>query len=161
MDFAEMLAYFGDTAADQVVYSVEIRNMLDHETDIRYYLAAKEAIAAAEEAWLQMDETLRNDREISVHKGFLEQKEEQERPRFVVQQKLFKAYKKLYVAEDYAKAYLAKRKADYLAKGAASDDKTAVSMAKADFQARFAIQNKVACGMFADYNYGPDDPERF
>ena len=71
MDFETLLARLA--GREQAVYSVEIRNMLDHETEIAYYLTAEEAIAAAEEAWRQMDQTLREDREISVHQGTIEE----------------------------------------------------------------------------------------
>ena len=156
MDFETLLARLA--GQEQAVYSVEIRNMLDHETEIAYYLTAEEAIAAAEEAWRQMDQTLREDREISVHQGTIE--EQEGRSRFIVHQKLFKAYKKLYVAEEYARYYLKQRKAYHLANGAA-DEQAASAAAKRDFSQHFAMQNKVSYGMFAGYSYGPSDPDSF
>lgn len=158
MDFETLLTQL--SGQDQAVYSVEIRNMLDHETEIAYYLTAEEAIAVAEEAWRQIDQTLREDREISVHQGTIERQEGQARPRFIVHQKLFKAYKKLYVAEDYARDYLKQRKAYHLVNGAA-DDQAAAAAAKRDFSQRFALQSKVLYGMFAGYSYGPSDPDSF
>ena len=158
MNFEELLLKL--QGQKQTVYSVENRNMLDHETDIAYYLTADEAIAAAEAVWRQMDQTMRADREISVHQGTIEQQEGQERPRFLVHKKLFKAYKKLYVGEAYAKDYLKQRKAYHLANGAL-DEQTASALAKGDFNERFVLQGKVAYGMFAGYSYGPKEPDSF
>lgn len=158
MNFEELLLKL--QGQEQTVYSVENRNMLDHETDIAYYLTAEEAIAAAEAVWRQMDQILRADREISVHQGIIEQPEGQKRPRFLVHKKLFKAYKKLYVGEAYAKNYLKQRKAYHLANGA-GDEQTASSLAKSDFNERFVLQGQVAYGMFAGYSYGPQDPDLF
>ena len=51
MDFEQVLAQLGDQYAGVTVYSVEDRDMTDHETALQYYLQREEAIARAEQIW--------------------------------------------------------------------------------------------------------------
>lgn len=45
MDFEQVLAYLGEHYAGVTLYSVENRDMTDHETTLQYYLQKEEAIA--------------------------------------------------------------------------------------------------------------------
>ena len=154
MEFAQLIDYLGPENQDTPIYSVEDRNMLDHETEKRYFFTEQEAIHAAEVLWQQYDQSLRDDHEVSVHRGALEQAGGQ--PRFIVHQKLFKAYKKVYVSQQQAKAYLNSRKAHYQ-QSQAIDDQEAAALARQDLARQYAIQPKADYGMFAGYSYGPQD----
>lgn len=156
MNFEELLAYLGTNYADVTLYSVEDRDMTDHETTITYYLKKEDAIAQAEQIWASISADDRDYREISVHRGEIEYLPQFERYRFVVLQKLYKAYKKIYVTEAFAKQYRQQKKEHYLSAG--MDDADAAAKAKQDFQAQYAVQPEVKFGMFAGFDYAPQLP---
>lgn len=160
MDFAELIAHLGEAGQERAVYSVEDRNMLDHETEKQYFLNEQEAIAVAEALWLSFDELTRGEREISVHRGNITYEANLNQPRFIVHQKLFKAYKKVYVAQSFAKAYLSQRKAFYM-EAQGLDEQEATMQARKEFMACYDIQPVVAYGMFAGYDYRPEDMLKF
>ena len=153
MDFEALLALLGDQYEGVTLYSVEDRDMTDHETAILYYQDKAEAIAKAEELWEHVSTEDRDYREISVHRGELEYNAQFDRYRFVVLQKLYKAHKKVYVCEAFAQQDMKQRKEQYLASG--MNEKDAATQAKKDFQAQYAVQPEVKFGMFAGYDYAP------
>ena len=51
MNFEELLAHLGENYAGVELYSVEDRDMTDHETTIQYFMKKEEAIARAEQIW--------------------------------------------------------------------------------------------------------------
>ena len=87
MDFEQLLAQLGDGYAGVAVYSVEDRDMTDHETTLQYYLQKEEAIARAEQIWEGISLDDRDYREISVHRGEIEYNPQFDRYRFIVLQK--------------------------------------------------------------------------
>ncbi|MBE6112820.1 MAG: hypothetical protein E7195_07410 [Peptococcaceae bacterium] len=155
MDFESVLAMLGDNYAGVQLYTVENRDMTDHETTIVYYQNKEEAIADAEKLWASFSEDDREYKEISVHRGEIEYKEQSGSYRFLVQQKLYKAYKKVYVCEDFAKAFKEKQKAQHLAEG--MSEKEAIAQAKKDFSAHYATQPVIKFGMFAGFDYAPNE----
>lgn len=151
MDFEMLTAQVKEPAC--LVYSVEKRSMLTHDTATDYFLVREEAIENAENLWCALDEQGRKDYEISVHQGHLEE-QSSGNVRFIVQKKLFKAYKKVHVAERFSKRFLKERMAYYEnEQNLASEE--AKKLALKDFFAFYEIQSKVAYGMFADYDYEP------
>ena len=70
-------------------------------------------------------------------------------------QKLYKAYKKVYVCEDFAKAFKEKQKAQHMADG--MSEKDALAQSKKDFGAKYATQPVIKFGMFAGYDYAPNE----
>ena len=153
MDFETVLAELGANYAGVSLYSVENRDMTDHETEIQYYDSKEEAIARAEQLWDSISAEDRDYREVSVHRGEIEYKEQSGAYRFLVLQKLYKAHKKIYVCEDFAKAYRQQLKESHMAAGMSDADATA--QAKKEFSARYAVQPVVKFGMFAGYDYAP------
>lgn len=153
MNFEELLAQLGTQYEDVILYSVEDRDMTNHETAIQYYLEKDEAIACAESIWATLNREDRDYREVSVHRGQIEYNPQFDRYRFVVLQKHYKAYKKIYVCEDFAKAYRAQRQAFHMAAGMSEED--AIKEAKKDFNAIYTLQPVVKFGMFAGYDYAP------
>ncbi len=153
MDFEQVLAQLGDQYAGVTVYSVEDRDMTDHETALQYYLQREEAIARAEQIWAGISLEDRDYRDISVHRGEIEYNPQFDRYRFIVLQKLYKAYKKIYVCEEFAKQYRQQRQAVHLAAGMSDED--AAAQAKKDFNQLYAVQPVVKFGMFAGYDYAP------
>ena len=95
----------------------------------------------------------RDYREISVHRGEIEHNAQFDRYRFIVLQKLYKAYKKIYVTEAFARQFRQQRKETHLAAGMSEDEASA--QAKQDFNAQYAVQPEVKFGMFAGYDYAP------
>ena len=153
MDFEALLAMLGDHYTGVTLYSVEDRDMTDHETAILYYQEKADAIAKAEEIWDNVSSDDRDYREISVHRGEIEYKEQSGSYRFVVLQKLYKAHKKVYVCEDFANACRQQLKEKHLAAGMCEAD--AAAQAKKEFNERYAVQPVVKFGMFAGYDYAP------
>ncbi len=153
MNFEELLAKLGDTYEGVTVYSVEDREMTTHETAIVYFFDDTEALRYAESLWAPLTQDQRDYKEISVHRGEIQYLEQCQSYRFLVLQKLYKAYKKVYVTQDFATAYRALRKDYHLAQGLSEDD--ALTEAKKDFNAEYAIQPVIKFGMFAGYNYAP------
>lgn len=153
MDFEQLLAYLGDHYAGVALYSVEDRDMTDHETTLQYYLQKEEAIARAEQIWAEISPEDRDYREISVHRGEIEYNPQFDRYRFIVLQKLYKAYKKIYVCEEFAKHYRQQRQAQHSAAGMSAEE--AAAQAKKDFNQLYAVQPVVKFGMFAGYDYAP------
>lgn len=153
MDFEALLALLGDQYQGVTLYSVEDRDMTDHETAILYYQDKAEAIAKAEEIWNQVSADDRDYREISVHRGELEYLAQSDRYRFVVLQKLYKAHKKVYVCQAFAAQYQQQRKEALVATGMEEAD--AAKQAKKEFQEQYAVQPEVKFGMFAGYDYAP------
>lgn len=154
MDFETLLARLGDQYADVELYSVEDRDMTDHETTIQYYFQKEDAIARAEQIWDGISADDRDYREISVHRGQIEYNLQFDRYRFIVLQKLYKAYKKIYVCESFAKQYRQERKEIHLVAGMSEED--AAAQAKKDFNEIYAVQPVVQFGMFAGYDYAPE-----
>ena len=72
MNFEELLSYLGEQWADRPLYSVEDRDMTNHETTILYFMEKDEAIAYAEQLWAQISADDRDYRDISVHRGEIE-----------------------------------------------------------------------------------------
>ncbi len=153
MNFEELLAKLGDAYEGVTVYSVEDREMTTHETAIVYYFDEDEALRYAESLWAPLSQDERDYKEISVHRGEIQYLEQNQTYRFLVLQKLFKAYKKIYVTQEFATAYRALRKDYHMAQGLSEDD--AQAEAKKDFNAEYAIQPVIKFGMFAGYNYAP------
>ena len=153
MNFEELLAKLGDAYEGVTVYSVEDREMTTHETAIVYYFDENEALRYAESLWAPFTQDERDYKEISVHRGEIQYLEQNQTYRFLVLQKLFKAYKKIYVTQEFATAYRALRKDYHMAQGLSEDD--AQAEAKKDFNAEYAIQPVIKFGMFAGYNYAP------
>lgn len=153
MTFEELLAQLGEQYADVTLYSVEDRDMTNHETTIVYFMEKDEAIACAEHIWAGISTEDRDYREISVHRGEIEYMAQFDRYRFVVLQKLYKAYKKIYVCEAFAKQFRQQQTAAYLAQGMHETD--AAAQAKKDFNERYAVQPTIQFGMFAGYDYAP------
>lgn len=153
MNFEELLAALGNSYEGVTVYSVEDREMTTHETEIRYFFDEAPAIQYAEQLWEPLDEEAREYREISVHRGEVQFLEQSQTYRFLVLQKLFKAYKKIYVTQAFADSFRAKRKEHYLAQGITPED--AAAKAKKDFSAEYAVQPVIKFGMFAGYQYEP------
>ena len=87
MNFEELLAQLGTQYEDVILYSVEDRDMTNHETAIQYYLEKDEAIACAESIWATLNREDRDYREVSVHRGQIEYNPQFDRYRFVVLQK--------------------------------------------------------------------------
>ena len=154
MNFEELLTALGDTYEDATVYSVEDREMTTHETAIVYFFDEKEALGYAEKLWAPLTADDREYREISVHRGEVQYLEQNQTYRFLVHNKLFKAYKKIYVTQEFANAFRAQRKAQYLAQD--MNDEEAAAQAKKDFNAEYAIQPVIKFGMFAGYSYAPE-----
>ena len=153
MNFEELLAKLGDAYEGVTVYSVEDREMTTHKTAIVYYFDENEALRYAESLWAPLTQDERDYKEISVHRGEIQYLEQNQTYRFLVLQKLFKAYKKIYVTQEFATAYRALRKDYHMAQGLSEDD--AQAEAKKDFNAEYAIQPVIKFGMFAGYNYAP------
>lgn len=153
MNFEELLAHLGENYAGVELYSVEDRDMTDHETTIQYFMKKEEAIARAEQIWDGISADDRDYREISVHRGEIEHNAQFDRYRFIVLQKLYKAYKKIYVTEAFARQFRQQRKETHLAAGMSEDE--AIAQAKQDFNAQYAVQPEVKFGMFAGYDYAP------
>ena len=154
MNFEELLAKLGEQYEGVTVYSVEDREMTTHETAIVYYFDEAEAIRYAEQLWEPLSQDERDYKEISVHRGEVQYMEQNQSYRFLVLQKLFKAYKKIYVTQEFATAYRALRKEYHIAQGLSEED--ALAEAKKDFNAAYAIQPVIKFGMFAGYNYAPE-----
>jgi len=154
MNFEELLTALGDAYDGATVYSVEDREMTTHETVIVYFFDEKEALHYAEQLWAPLDEDTREYREISVHRGEVQYLEQNQTYRFLVHSKLFKAYKKIYVTQEFANTFRTERKANYLAEGMSDEDASA--QAKRDFNAEYAIQPVIKFGMFAGYSYAPE-----
>lgn len=154
MNFEALLSTLGAKYEDVTVYSVEDREMTTHETTIFYFFDEKEALHYAETLWAPLSEDAREYREISVHRGEVQYLEQNDMFRFLVHNKLFKAYKKIYVTQEFANSYRAKQKAFYLAQGLSEDEASA--QAKKDFNAQYTVQPIVKFGMFAGYNYTPE-----
>ena len=151
MNFPELLNRINDLSLEQPeIYSVENRNMLNHETEVEYYLERDTALRQAEQVWSTVPEDEKDCYEVSVHLGELD-----ETPRFIVLKKLFKAYKKIYVSTAYADQWLANKKAELTAQGQSEED--AAKTAKKELLQQYAIQPVVAYGMFAGYDYAPLD----
>lgn len=110
MNFEELLAHLGEQYAGVELYSVEDRDMTDHETTIQYFMKKEEAIAHAEQIWGGISADDRDYREISVHRGEIEYMTQFDRYRFIVLQKLYKAYKKIYVTEAFAQQFRQQQK---------------------------------------------------
>ena len=153
MDFETVLAELGANYAGVTLYSVENRDMTDHETEIQYYYSKEEAIDRAEQLWDSIAAEDRDYREVSVHRGEIEYKEQSGAYRFLVLQKLYKAHKKVYVCEEFVKAYRQQLKEQYLAEGMSEKDATA--QVKKTFGATYAVQPVIKFGMFAGYDYAP------
>ncbi len=153
MRFDELLHTLGENYENIAVYSVEDREMTTHETAIMYFLKENEALRYAETLWEPLSDEDREYREISVHRGEVQYLEQNQTYRFLVHNKLFKAYKKIYVTQEFANAFRAKRKEQYMAEGMSDDD--AAAQSKKDFNAQYAIQPVVKFGMFSGYNYAP------
>ena len=153
MDFETVLSMLGENYAGVQLYTVENRDMTDHETTIIYYQNKEDAIADAEKLWESFSEDDREYKEISVHRGEIEYKEQSDSYRFLVLQKLFKAYKKVYVCDEFAKAFRQQRKEHHLNSG--MNEKDAIAQAKKDFSEKYAAQPVIKFGMFAGYDYAP------
>ena len=153
MNFEELLSYLGEQWADRPLYSVEDRDMTNHETTILYFMEKDEAIAYAEQLWAQISTDDRDYRDISVHRGEIEYMAQFDRYRFLVLQKVFKAYKKIYVTDEFAKQFRQLQKENHLAAGMSEED--ALAQAKKDFNALYAVQPVVKFGMFAGFGYAP------
>ncbi|MBQ2014107.1 MAG: hypothetical protein II218_07660 [Peptococcaceae bacterium] len=153
MDFESVLAMLGDNYKGVELFTVENRDMTDHETTIVYYQNKEDAIRDAEALWETFNEDDREYREISVHRGEIEYKEQSGSYRFLVLQKLYKAHKKVYVCEEFSKAFKEKQKAQHLADG--MSEKDALAQSKKDFSAKYATQPVIKFGMFAGYDYAP------
>ena len=153
MNFEELLAKLGDAYEGVTVYSVEDREMTTHETAIVYYFDEDEALRYAESLWAPLTQDERDYKEISVHRGEIQYLEQNQTYRFLVLQKLFKAYKKIYVTQEFATEFRALRKDYHMAQGLSEDN--ALAEAKKDFNAEYAIQPVIKFGMFAGYNYAP------
>ena len=151
MKFPELLNRIHDLSLERPeIYSVENRNMLNHETEVEYYLEREVALRQAEQVWSTVPEDEKDCYEVSVHLGELD-----ETPRFIVLKKLFKAYKKIYVSAAYADQWIAERKLALLAAGETETE--AAKQAKKQLLQQYAIQPVVAYGMFAGYDYAPLD----
>lgn len=151
MKFSELLTHIQKENLDKPdIYAVENRNMLNHETEVEYYLERTTALRQAEQVWSTIAEDEKDCYEVSVHLGELD-----ETPRFIVLQKLFKAYKKIYVSTPYADQWIAQKKAELIAAGQAEEE--AAKLAKKQLLQQYAIQPVVAYGMFAGYDYAPLD----
>ena len=90
MNFEELLSYLGEQWADRPLYSVEDRDMTNHETTILYFMEKDEAIAYAEQLWAQISADDRDYRDISVHRGEIEYMAQFDRSRFLVFQSIQK-----------------------------------------------------------------------
>ncbi|MBQ2449323.1 MAG: hypothetical protein II270_04735, partial [Peptococcaceae bacterium] len=66
MDFESVLAMLGDNYKGVELFTVENRDMTDHETTIVYYQNKEDAIQDAEALWETFNEDDREYREISV-----------------------------------------------------------------------------------------------
>ena len=154
MNFEELLAKLGDNYEGVTVYSVEDREMTTHETAIVYFFDEAEALRYAENLWAPLTQDERDYKEISVHRGEVQYLEQNKTYRFLVLQKLFKAYKKIYVTQDFATAYRALRKEYHISAGLSEED--ALAEAKKEFNAEYAVQPVIKFGMFAGYNYAPN-----
>lgn len=154
MKFDVLLAKLQDRYPDTIVYSVENRNMLNHETAIEYFLNEYEAIALAETLWNQVADDEKDCYEISVHLGEMEPVMHTEKLHFVVHKKLFKAYKKIHVTEEFFQRFIQKYSTDCQRQSGVGESE-AIRQAKTEFQAKYLVQKPVAYGMFAGYNYAP------
>lgn len=154
MNFEELLSTLGTSYEDVTVYSVEDREMTTHETAIMYFFEESDALRYAEALWAPLSEDDREYREISVHRGEVQYLEQNQSYRFLVHNKLFKAYKKIYVTQEFSNAFRAKHRAQYMAEGMSDEDATA--QAKKDFLTKYTIQPVVKFGMFAGYSYAPE-----
>ena len=155
MEFEEILAELGENFAGVPLYSVENRDMTDHETEISFFYSREEAIVLAEKIWSEFDGDDRDYHDVSVHKGEIEYYPQFDRYRFIVLQKLYKAYKKIYVCESFAEAFRRKKADAYAAQGMSAED--AAAQAKKDFQELYAVQPANAVGMFVGYDYAPEE----
>ncbi len=155
MKFNELLVCLGERLSEEDIYSIEVRNMLTHETEMDYLLSQTEALAKAEESWKALTKPARADWEISVHLGHLEQKSSGN-VRFVVHQKLFRAYKKVLVAESFAHRFLKERTAFHQIENDLSQEEAA-SLARKEFGEIYELQPKTAYGMFAGFTYEPKE----
>lgn len=153
MRFEELLAVLGNDWEAITVYSVENRAMTTHETSMVYYLEEAEALHHAEALWASFTEDEREYQEVSVHRGEIQYLEQSQTHRFLVLKKLFKAYKKVYVTQEFASAYRAMRTKIHQAEGLSESDASA--LAKKDFQQLYLVQPEIKFGMFAGYNYTP------
>ena len=144
MNFEELLSYLGEQWADRPLYSVEDRDMTNHETTILYFMEKDEAITYAEQLWAQISADDRDYRDISVHRGEIEYMAQFDRYRFLVLQKVFKAF---------AKQFRQLQKEKHLAAGMSEED--ALAQAKKEFNALYAVQPVVKFGMFAGFDYAP------
>ena len=154
MNFEELLAKLGDNYEGVTVYSVEDREMTTHETAIVYFFDEAEAMRYAESLWAPLTQDERDYKEISVHRGEVQYLEQSQTYRFLVLQKLFKAYKKIYVTQEFATSYRALRKEYHIVAGLSEED--ALAEAKKEFNAEYAVQPVIKFGMFAGYNYAPN-----
>lgn len=154
MNFEELLRTLGDAYEGVTVYSVESREMTTHETTIVYYFEAAEAMQHAETLWASLSEDDREYRELSVHRGEVQYLEQTQAYRFLVEKKLFKAYKKIYVTQEFSTQYRELHKANYLAAGLSEKD--AAEQAKKDFYAAYIVQPPIRFGMFEGYSYAPE-----
>lgn len=154
INFESLLEKLGASYEGVTVYSVEDRAMTTHETEIVYFFDEPSAIQYAEQLWAPLTEDDREYREISVHRGEIQYLDQVDTYRFLVLQKLFKAYKKIYVTQEFSVQYRALRKAYHLSAGASEDE--AYELARKDFNAHYAIQPVIKFGMFAGYNYAPN-----
>lgn len=154
MNFEALLAELGSFWNETTVYSVEMREMTTHETNMAYYLHESDALRDAEALWASFSQEERDYREISVHRGEIEYLEQSKTYRFLVLQKLFKAYKKIYVTQEFASTYRATRTELHKAEGLSEND--AALLAKKEFQQQYIVQPEVKFGMFAGYHYAPE-----
>ena len=155
MNFEQLLEALGPSYEGVTVYSVENRAMTTHETDIVYFFEKTPAIAHAEAIWAPLSADDRDYTEISVHRGEVQYIEQTDTYRFIVLQKLFKAYKKIYVTQEFAAQYRQQQKELHMAEGLSEED--ALEQAKKDFHAEYAIQPVIKFGMFAGYDYAPSN----
>ena len=153
MDFDTLLQYLGDNYEGTTVFSVEVREMTTHETTIMYFMEEQDALRYAEQLWQPLTQDERDYREISVHRGEIQYQELSNTYRFLVLQKLFKAYKKLYVCQDFSDQFKANRKAELITTGFTEED--AAIQARKEFNEQYAIQPVIKFGMFAGYSYAP------
>lgn len=156
MSFETLLSTLGSAWENVPVYSVEIREMTTHETGMAYYLNEADALQHAETVWDSFSQEERDYKEVSVHRGEIEYLEQSQTYRFLVLQKLFKAYKKIYVTQEFATAYRAMRAALHQTEGLPESDASA--LAKKEFQQQYVVQPEIKFGMFAGYHYAPKLP---
>ncbi len=153
LNFEELLARLGENYEGVTVYSVEDREMTTHETAIVYYFDENEALTYAEQLWAPLSQDERDYKEVSVHRGEVQYLEQSATYRFLVLHKLFKAYKKIYVCQEFASQYRETRKAYHLEAGLSEEE--AAAWAKKDFNELYAVQPVIKFGMFAGYAYAP------